>query len=542
MDANNAVQYQNPAHVHSGTTEDTFTVASGAADKTRLSQTGIERIGETADLPLDLIAGGKGAINALGGAMIVGQCNTASGGFVPRPYTALNAWALVIEGGDFTSEFTGYNVFYTDGDRIRYDEGAAVYDAELNRTEIYLMWEGVNSTSGIVVGDSASGLVAGFGNTIAAYSVALGQLCVSVGQPSFAAGLGCSALGEQSVAAGGYSTAYGFASAAIGNATAAGSASFAVGYGITGWWASWVESIVGTTVTINGDGRSRFNQGDAVLLYNSSGDRLQTSISSAPVHESGVTTFEIDESPTFTAESIVDTYLGSGAFAEGGSQATGCNSHAEGNSDATGDYAHAEGRSTGANGTASHSEGFYTTADGHSAHAEGYYTSATAKAAHAGGYYSSAGKQYQRALASGRFAATGDAQYTEIVLRRATTNTTPAELTLDGSTPSGTTEDISNRFICATDKSYACLLMIAARQSDGTSAFFLRQVIIKNVDDTVSLEGAVQTVGVDINPAGWTAPAVTADDTNKSLVITVTGATSSNIRWSATVQAHEIKY
>jgi len=74
------------------------------------------------------------------------------------------------------------------------------------------------------------------------------------------------------------------------------------------------------------------------------------------------------------------------------------------------------------------------------------------------------------------------------------------------------------------------------------SACFLRQVLSKNVGGTVSLEGAVQTVGVDINPAGWTAPAITADNTNKSLVITVTGAASTNIRWSATIQAQEIKY
>ena len=114
-------------------------------------------------------------------------------------------------------------------------------------------------------------------------------------------------------------------------------------------------------------------------------------------------------------------------------------------------------------------------------------------------------------------------------------------LTRDGAAPSGTTEETSNRFICATGKTYACLVIVAARKSDGTSAFFLRQVVIKNVGGTVSLEGTVQTVGVDINPAGW-AVAVTADNTNKSLVITVTGAAGTNIRWSATIQAQEIKY
>ena len=464
MDANNAVQYQNPMHFHSGTTEDTFTVASGATEKTRLTQTGIERVGETADLPLDLIARGKGAINALGGPMVVGQYNTASGGFMPRPYTTLNAWTLVIEGGDFTAEFTGYYVYFTDGDHIRSDEGWANYNAELDRTEISLMWEGVNSTSGVVVGAAANGLVAGFGNIISGYSVALGQLCVSVGQPSFAAGLGCNALGEQSFVGGGYSSAYGYAATAIGNALAAGSGSCAIGGGMTGWYASWVQSVVGTTVTISGDVRSRFNQGESVLLYNSSGDRLQTGIAGALVYENNVTTFEIYESPNFTVEYIVDTDLGACAFAEGNSQATGYASHAEGSSIATVDFAHAEGYSTNSTGAATHSEGSYTSASGHSAHAEGYYSSASAKAAHAGGYYSVANKQFQRALSSGRFAEGGDSQYTEIVLRRATTDATPAELTIDGSAPSGTTEETSNRFICATGKTYACLVMIAARK------------------------------------------------------------------------------
>ncbi len=153
------------------------------------------------------------------------------------------------------------------------------------------------------------------------------------------------------------------------------------------------------------------------------------------------------------------------------------------------------------------------------------------------------GNRYKSLTAVAKaIAAAGDSQYTEIVLRRATTNETPAELTIDGAAPTGTTENTSNRFICATGKTYACLVMIAARQSDGTSAFFLRQVVVKNVSGTVSLEGSVQTVGVDINPAGWTVPAITADNTNKSLVITVTGVAATNIRWSATIQAQEIIY
>jgi hypothetical protein len=332
-------------------------------------------------------------------------------------------------------------------------------------------------------------------------------------------------------------------SVAIGCSSAAAYGSCALGSATVGWGIDGVTSIVNATVTISGDVRSHFANGHGALVFNSTGDRLQTSVTSVPAYANGVTTFTIGAQPAFTAQYIVDTSVGQRAFAEGNSQATGDYAHAEGSSTlASGAYAHTEGYSATAAGSTAHAEGGQTAASAQYAHAEGYYTSASATAAHASGYYSTANKQYQRALASGRFAANGDSQYTELVLRRATTNATPLELTIDGAAPTGTTENTSNRFICATGKTYACLAMIAARKSDGTSAFFIRQVLIKNVSGTVSLEGSVQTVGVDINPAGWTVPAITADNTNKGLVITVTGVAATNIRWSATIQAQEILY
>ena len=117
MDPNKAVQYQNPAHVHDGTSAAAFTVASGLADTTRLAPTGIERMGTSADLPLDLAAKGKGAVHALGGPLVVGLCNTAFGGFLPRPYTAVpGSDRLLLAGGDYSSEFTSDEVYYTDGE------------------------------------------------------------------------------------------------------------------------------------------------------------------------------------------------------------------------------------------------------------------------------------------------------------------------------------------------------------------------------------------------------------------------------------------
>jgi hypothetical protein len=281
---------------------------------------------------------------------------------------------------------------------------------------------------------------------------------------------------------------------------------------------------------------------------------------SSPMYMTTTTTFTINTglSPAHTSGKVVSLNKGRYGHAEGNTNtvvsdsghaegsnntASAISAHAEGDhTTASGSYAHAEGSYTTASAIAAHAEGNYTTSSAQYAHAEGQYATASAQGAHASGYYSTANKQYQRALSSGRFSVSGDSQYTEIVLRRATADDVPAELTIDGAAPSGTVENISNRFICATGKTYACLVMIAARKSDGTSAFFLRQVLVKNVTNTVSLEGVVQTVGVDINPTGWSAPTIAADNTNKSLAITVTGVAATNIRWSATIQAQEIVY
>jgi hypothetical protein len=520
MDANKAVHYQSPAHVHPQS--------------------------DVAGLVADLAAKASNA-GTSGGPFAVSPYNRTGGGFLARPYTADVQSApnlLLIAGGDYTAEFTSYNVCFTDGNRgISTLCRSITYDAGLNQTVINLRYDVTSSTSGMVVDASSSGLVVGFGNTIAFASAAVGQLCLSVGRFSFAAGLAAAAFGDQAAAIGSYANAYGFCSVAVGAGTATAYGSSAFNYGMVGYSPDLVTSLVGGTVTISGDVRSHFNNSDNVLVFRSTGEYLSTYVTSVPAYGSGVTTFTIAAQPGFTAERIVDTMIGQYAFAEGGSRATASYAHAEGSSTlASGPYSHAEGRLATASGDSSHAEGNYTTASAQYAHAEGYYTTASAKGAHGSGYYSTANKQYQRALAAGRFAAAGDCQYTETVLRRATTDATPAELTIDGAAPSGTTENTSNRFILATGKTYACLVMIAARKSDGVSAFFLRQVVVKNVSGTVSLEGAVPTVGVDINPAGWTVPAITADNTNKSLMITVTGIAATNIRWCATVQAQEILY
>ncbi|BBO34430.1 hypothetical protein [Lacipirellula parvula] len=250
------------------------------------------------------------------------------------------------------------------------------------------------------------------------------------------------------------------------------------------------------------------------------------------------------------AEGSNSTAIGSGSHAEGWfSTASGNYSHAEGaftsaglyaHSEGYGTYAfwtaHAEGQGCAAQGVPSHAEGFVTQASGAYSHSEGVWSTASGEASHAGGRNSSARLTAQWARGSGGHDdALGTAQATISTLWGRTTNATATELLL------GSTIALS-RFTLADGQTLSCFINVVGRKENGAAndhASFLRQACIRREGATTSLVGAVQTVGADINPAGWGGIAVTADDTNESLKIAVTGAASTNIRWTATVFASE---
>lgn len=428
--------------------------------------------------------------NFAGLAFVFGSAHTLTPTGTPiRAYTSPDTSHAYIAGGDYTSEYTGMpaTIYQRKQDGVIWTVAcqSATYDSENNRT-VLTADPGSFGTSGYVSANPASVTICGAFNTVSgagAYAEGLcntssGTRSHAEGRQTTASGICAHAEGHGSIASGNYSHAEGYATNALGHFSHA--------------------------------------------------EGFQTTASGQYSHAEGYAT----TASASYSHAMGHTSLASGNYAR-----------AEGYSAvASGDYSHAEGYGNTASGARSHAEGSSTTASGTNAHSEGYYTTASAMGSNALGYYSTAAKQFQTAQSSGRFATAGDAQHTKLVLRRLTTDATAAELTINGSAPSGTTEITSNRFICVTGKTYACLVQLAARKDDGTSALFLRQVIIKNVGGTVSLEGSPQTVGVDINPAGWPSPSFTADDTNKSLQILVTGAASTNIRWCATVHAQEIGY
>lgn len=234
----------------------------------------------------------------------------------------------------------------------------------------------------------------------------------------------------------------------------------------------------------------------------------------------------------FQGSRVVATQVASGdySFIAGGQ-----------NNTASGDFSHAEGNLTTVTGNYSHTQGgFFASASGDYAHAEGSVTSATANYSHAGGVASWAGLHAQWARASGTwgFLASGKAQTTISQLMRETSDASAQELTLGGGTPTS-----SNRFVLRDGQTLSCFINIVGRKENGGAndhASFLRQVLIRREGTTTQLVGAVQTIGADINPAGWGGVTITADDTNESLKVDVTGAASTDIRWMATVMASEV--
>lgn len=157
------------------------------------------------------------------------------------------------------------------------------------------------------------------------------------------------------------------------------------------------------------------------------------------------------------------------------------------------------------------------------------------------GAYAVADKRGQCSHAAYTFAANGDAQRSHLVARVATTNATPTNMWLDGS---------SERITIPANTTWEFEVHIVARTASatGTYAKFVRSgVLSRNSTAASTAIATVDTVGTDRGsnagspPAGW-AVALTADTTNGALDIQVTGAAATNIRWVAHIMLTEVAY
>lgn len=146
-----------------------------------------------------------------------------------------------------------------------------------------------------------------------------------------------------------------------------------------------------------------------------------------------------------------------------------------------------------------------------------------------GGEGARATRYGEQAYASGSFASPGDAQASTYVLRNATSDGTPTELYLDGS---------GERLTIDANRSITYEIQVVARNTDtGFSRGWRYSGVIFNNGTNVQINGA-QT-DLDTGLTSWDVN-VQADDTNKALVVEVTGDAGTNIRWVARVETVEV--
>jgi len=161
----------------------------------------------------------------------------------------------------------------------------------------------------------------------------------------------------------------------------------------------------------------------------------------------------------------------------------------------------------------------------------GYQNAASGSSATVpGGIGAKAALSGQMAYANGYFRTAGDAQTSVYVLRNTTTNGDPTELYLDGS---------SAQLTIDSGRAYFFDVQVVGATSGGSSfAGYIMKGAIENNAGTMYLNNSMPE---QYGPATWVV-ATTIDNTNKALVVKVTGAAGTEIRWVATVRTTEVGF
>ena len=233
--------------------------------------------------------------------------------------------------------------------------------------------------------------------------------------------------------------------------------------------------------------------------------------------------------------------LQEGAIALGRSRASGVHSFAAGITTATssygalGHYSVAISQNAKASGYGGTAIGYYTQATGSDSFAVGYRSESTASDAYSFGNYAKSAIKGKLAYASGQFAATGDAQGGQFILRADTTDATATVLTTDNSTAGS-----ANQIVAASD---TCIMfsgtIVAMQNGAQDQGGWEIKGLLKNDGGTTTLVSSNIQTFADGN--GWTV-ALSADNTNNALAITCTGEAAHNIRWVANISTSEVTY
>lgn len=374
---------------------------------------------------------------------------------------------------------------------------------------------------------------------------ASGADTVALGRSSTASGSSAIALGRSAVANNTYATAVGYA------LTASGFGATALGY------ASTASANYSTAIgcTSSGGASSAVTNAGAMALgggYASGSGSFAASIANSTSSYGATGTNAIALGYLARGTSTYAAGLGGGAATAAGATAAGYTAGASGPyssafgyaSSASGSYAVALGIATSSgNGSTAIGVGYSfanptasatsSVAIGDGSTANATYSVALGLAAQAVGII---GRQ---ARSNGRFAASGDSQIGEYILRRATTDATATVLTTDNTAPGA-----DDQIVLPNSSAYAFTGTVVARQqgAGGTaSAAWKVEGLIRREGTAATTTLVASTVTAISNVPAW-AVALSADTTNGGLAITVTGAAATNIRWVATVQTNELTY
>lgn len=152
------------------------------------------------------------------------------------------------------------------------------------------------------------------------------------------------------------------------------------------------------------------------------------------------------------------------------------------------------------------------------------------------GNNSAAALQGSYAFANGGFATVGDAQELKFNMLNVTSSATTAELFLDGVTA-------TIRAAMPNNSLWTFSMLVSARRTDATgggAGYKFEGVIKKDATAaSTSLVGTPSKAVLGETNVGWDA-AISADTTNGSLKVSVTGEAAKTIRWVATVTASQV--
>jgi hypothetical protein len=207
------------------------------------------------------------------------------------------------------------------------------------------------------------------------------------------------------------------------------------------------------------------------------------------------------------------------------------------NHNIVGYYNSCSGLNNSITGDTSSVEGSQNGCNGYNNHVEGYFSSIMeVDNCHAEGKESFCYNHCQHAKASGKFAGgdVGTAQYTNIIAKAISTSDTPVDMTVD----------ITSYVLVQADKMNAFNVRIVASTADilQGAAYELKGLIKRNATEaSTALIGSLTKTVIAESVSAWDVTA-TADTTYGALKITVTGQSSTTIRWVAFVEMVEVAF